>query len=383
MNSKLVNFNPDKILLSEKRLKSAYNRRKGEEVPVVEPNVFVPQYSPKETFEDFDKMLSNAVGWANNLSLTDNDLTPVILCYCTVVMIPNAFDCDIIFQNGQSPWVKHRITDINEVYALRPKPPQQTPVIKRQLDWIDYAQQKLGTDIPFWTPDIQTPFSVAAQVVEPQELLMACITNPKAVHYLCQIITDYTIEVWNKFLAKMEHPGFPGANFPCISDNIGLCIADDTPLIMLSPDMYKEFALPYNCQIGKTFGGVHIHCCGNYNHNVDNLLEITNIKSIQLHAGPGEFALPQTSIEDCPFNRARKKIAYFVDVNNVSRGNKYLNRNQDFFIEYVLPRLCTSELTGCILQGYGCGDEASLEQINDSLKWTRNQLFEYARFLEK
>ena len=372
-----LQFDPhsERIETAHRRLAAAYTRRPGAEVPVVEPNVFSSGISVKERFESLDNMLEHAVGWANALAATDNDWPPVLNTYCTVPMVPEAFGCRVLFREGHDATALPVLEDISDVWSLKPRRPEETPTIRRRSEWIEYAQRELGTEVPFWTADIQSPFSAAAQIVQPVELLAACISAPKAVHHLCRMVTDLSIEMMQKHIAQMEHPGFPGANFPSISANIGICIADDTPLIMLSPDMYREFAFPYNAELGEVFGGIHIHSCGDYRHNLDNLLDLPNIRSIQLHAGPGEFPLPETADEDEPFNRARRKVAYFVDTNEVARGDAYKGHNREHYAEYVLPRLRAGDLTGCILQS--CGTGQGLPDADAALSWTRRQLGEF------
>jgi hypothetical protein len=143
---------------------------------------------------------------------------------------------------------------------------------------------------------------------------------------------------------------------------------------MLSPSMYEEFALPYNSRIGEALGGVHIHSCGDYRHNLDNILKITNVRSIQLHAGRGEFPLPLTADADDPFNRARRRVACYVDVNDITRGDEYRGRYREHFGEYVLPRLIDGPLTGCILQSCGCPVDAGLTEVDAALLWTRQRV---------
>lgn len=375
-----LHFDPasDRIALALRRLRAAYNRRPGEDVPVVEIDVAAPIMTTQETLGDLDRMLERAAAWANHLAATDNDWPPAIIGYCTVAMIPEAFGCEVVFHPGQSPWARHAVRDIADVWKLRPCRVGDSPMIRREFEWIDYFQRKLGTAVPMWTPDIQSPFSVAAQIVEPEELLAACVTDPKAVHHICGMVTDFLIEWMSATLPRIENPGFPGANFPCIPENIGLCMADDTPLIMLSPAMYEEFALPYNCRIGEAFGGIHVHCCGDYRHNLDNLLRITNVRSIQVHGGPGEFPLPETADADDPFNRARRRLTVFVDTNEVARGGAYKGRYREHYAEYVLPRLRRGDMTGIILQSCGCAEGAGLDAVNDALRWTRAQLAEEA-----
>ncbi len=372
----LLNFNPDsgRINAAYKRLKSAYERNGHQRVPVVEPAVEADLLTTRQTLTDMELMLVKAVRWANNLAATDNDWPPVILGYCGVVMVAEAFGCEVVFTPGESPWAKHAVNNISNVWHLKPAAPLETPTIRRQFEWTDYAQRMLGTQVPMWTLDIQSPFSVAAQIVEPNELMTACITNPKAVHHVCNMITEYSIDMMESLLRKTERPGYPGANFPCICENIGLCLADDTPLIMLSPAMYEEFALPYNCRIAEAFGGMHVHSCGDYRHNLDNVLRIANVRSIQLHAGPGEFPLPENAQQDGPFNRARKHLTCFVDVNDVARGDKYKGRYREHYQEYVLPRICSGDMKEFIIQSCGCPQGDGLDRVNEQLKWTRTQL---------
>lgn len=372
-----LGFDPqaERIQTARQRLAAAYARQPGAEVPVVELEVCTLPHTPQQAFDDMDKMLDNAAAWANALAMTDNDWPPMIQNYCSVVMVPEAFGCEVVFAvDGQQPWARHAIFDIEKVWDLKPVPVGQSPVIKLQFEWTDYAQRKLGTEVPFWTLDIQSPFSVAAQIVEPCALLAACVTHPKEVHHVCKLVTEYWIEFMNKHLAQMEHPGFPGANFPSITENVGICIADDTPLIMLNPEMYREFALPYNSMLGELFGGVHIHCCGDYSHNLDNLLKTANIRSIQVHGGPGEFKLPETASQDHPFNRARQQISYFVDVNDIARGDQYRGKYRELLSEYVIPRLRTGDMAGCILQSCGCQPGSSIDDYKAAIAWTREQL---------
>ncbi len=366
-------FNPqsERIQIACRRLAAAYGRQADAEVPVVDQGGYCPVSSVRERFEDFETMIEHSVAWANSLASIDNDWPPFLEAFCTVPMVPEAFGSEIHFRETDIA-VRPVISNIDRVWSLVPKRLDETSTIKRMFDWIDYAQRKLGSEVPIWTADVQSPFSVAAQIVTPDELMAACITRPQAVHHLCRMVTDFTLAMMEKHIAQIDNPAFPGRNFPSIPDSIGICIADDTPLVMLSPEMYREFAFPYNAEIGEAFGGLHIHSCGDYRHNLDNLLSLPAIRSIQVHAGPGEFLLPESSDEEVAFNRARQKITYFVDANDVSRGDQYRGHPREHYSEYVLPRLRGSDLTGCILQSCGAGgDEAD---VGSAIRWTRQRL---------
>lgn len=365
-------FDPcsDRILLAQRRLRAGYACTPSAEAAVVDPGCgYGRRYAFRELFDDLDKMLEHATHWANALAACDNDWPPFIDTYCGVVMVPEAFGCRVMYTEGHDPWTEPALPDVSGVWALKPRRPAETPTLRRLSEWVDYAQRRLGTEVPIWTLDIQSPFSVAARVVEPQELLAACYTDPKAVHHLCGMIADYSIEVMQAHIAQMENPGFPGRNFPSIPDRIGVCIADDTPLVMLSPDMYREFALPYNSRIGEAFGGVHIHRCGDYRHNLDNICDITNVRSTQLHAGPSEFPLPASAQEPAPFNRVRRRLCCFVDSNPIAMGDTYRGHPRRHYAEYVLPRLLNERPAGLIVQSCGPGEDMSTAAA--ALDWTR------------
>jgi hypothetical protein len=219
----LLDFDPksERIALAHRRLKAAYDRREGAEVPVVDLGVPPGRFAPRERIEDLDKLLAHAAGWANSLAAVESDWPPHIDTFAGVVLVAEAFGCEVVWTPGADPWTRPALAEISGVWGLKPRRPAESPMIRRLSEWVDYAQRKLGTDLPMWTMDVQSPFSVAAHVVDPMELMTACITDPKAVHHLVGMITDYSIEMMRQHLAQMEHPGFPGRNYPSISENIG------------------------------------------------------------------------------------------------------------------------------------------------------------------
>ena len=367
-------FDPEspRIRLAHRRLEAAYDRRPGAEAPVVEPGGYARPYSTQEMLADLDKMLDHAVRWANAMAASDNDWPPFVDTFCGVCLVAEAFGCEVVSTPEADPWTRPAITATSQVPNLRPAKIGESYMARRLFEWVDFAQRRLGAAVPFWTMDIQSPFSVAAHVLDPEELMIACGTNPGPVHDLCRMIADYTIELMQKHLTQMEHPGFPGRNFPSISQNIGICIADDTPLIMLSPAMYAEFAVPYNNRIADALGGIHIHSCGDYRHNLDGILTVRNIRSVQIHAGAGEFPQPETAAEECAFHRARGRVTMLMDANGISRGDAYRSRPKDFYADYMLPRLGQAPLAGVILQS--CGPGQDLPDVHAGLRWTRERL---------
>ncbi|MGC8778258.1 MAG: hypothetical protein ACP5Q4_06225, partial [Candidatus Caldatribacteriaceae bacterium] len=62
-------------------------------------------------------------------------------------------------------------------------------------------------------------------------------------------------------------------------------------LALLSPKLYREFALPYLTRLSQTFGGVFIHSCGNFVHNLPVLREVKGLRGVN-------FGATETPVEE-------------------------------------------------------------------------------------
>jgi hypothetical protein len=59
----------------------------------------------------------------------------------------------------------------------------------------------------------------------------------------------------------------------------GVWISDDD-CVIISPDLYKEFVVPYNARVFKTFGGGTLHYCGSAQHQFENFLNTEGLTGI-------------------------------------------------------------------------------------------------------
>jgi hypothetical protein len=75
----------------------------------------------------------------------------------------------------------------------------------------------------------------------------------------------------------------------CIADqqvytgeHAGVWFSDDDAVLM-SPETYREFIVPYNSRILQAFGGGCIHYCGNATHHADNFLATEGLKALNIY----------------------------------------------------------------------------------------------------
>lgn len=145
--------------------------------------------------------------------------------------------------------------------------------------------QRLGTQRLYCsTIDFQGPLNTAALLWEQSDFMVAMCETPETVHAFLDKVTDQLIRVM-KYLIKETHGKICSNVWPYIwlPSDMGISITEDY-MPLLSPAMYREFGIPYVERISRAFGGVFIHCCGAYEHQISNLIHSDiNILGLEFH----------------------------------------------------------------------------------------------------
>lgn len=141
---------------------------------------------------------------------------------------------------------------------------------------IDYFLTETEGRFPIVLPDPQGPMSLACQLWKTEELFIAMIESPEAVHQIMRLCTTATIEFFH-FLFRT----FGRANFiptHCMSyiyrkPGEGVSISEDM-FGVLSPGQLQEFLVPYVNEIAREFGPLVVHSCGDCSRKLDVLMQI-------------------------------------------------------------------------------------------------------------
>ena len=157
------------------------------------------------------------------------------------------------------------------------------------MEFTDYFVAETRGRYPIGLTDLQGPLNSAYLVWEPTAFMVAMYTNPKEVHHLMRLMTDLIIAFVKEQRARS--PQFLPCHFPPVwlPDGQGIAISEDC-LAVLSPKLYREFALPYVNEISEEFGGVFIHSCGNILHQLDNLAQVHNLRGLNFGVSETPFA---------------------------------------------------------------------------------------------
>lgn len=129
-------------------------------------------------------------------------------------------------------------------------------------------------DLFLRTPDFQGPVNTLALVMDQQEMMMGMVTDPEAIHAALDSITDTLIAFHQRLRAELGGGRVIGNIWPYtfLPEPLGIAITQDL-MPLLSPDLYREFEIPRLRRIAEAFGGVQIHCCGKYGHQLPVLKE--------------------------------------------------------------------------------------------------------------
>lgn len=195
---------------------------------------------------------------------------------------------------GENIFIEPIAHSVEDALAKTPAPPDHPDLdAARALRLYNELCARLDTT-SLWlrTPDMQGPLNTAGQIFEQEEMLIAMLTEPEEMHKfltsVCSFIIDYAKHLHAASGNRVCGNLWPYTFFPCRN---GIAFTEDM-MPLLSAEIYREFALPYLRQLGDAFGGLHIHCCGEWARHAENLHAAKlPLRAIECH-------FPFTPVED-------------------------------------------------------------------------------------
>ncbi len=207
-----------------------------------------------------------------------------------VGVFASAFGCKMKFPWDQMPWSYPVIKagdDAQKVYDLEP-PDVRDGLLGDVLAFAEYFDQKAEHRFPIAMTDLQGPADTAYLIWDSCDFMVAMYDHPKEVHHLMRLVTDLIIKFVKEFRSKVKEmipAHFPPAYLP---DEMGITVSEDV-LAVLSPQLYEEFSLPYLNELSEEFGGIMIHSCGNFEHQLDILDKVHNLRAINFGVTETKF----------------------------------------------------------------------------------------------
>ncbi len=276
------------------------------------------------------QVLSQIIGneIRNSLKIGD-DWVPHLMPQLGTGVFASAFGAEVEYLTHNLPWAKPIIRkedNYDKVFSLKP-PSVYSGQLKTIFEFTKFANFFTRKKYPISATDLQGPADTAYLMWHPQSLILAMYDSPDSVHYLMRLCTDLFIKYIEEH-AKLCKEFIPFHHPPLwISYGEGICISDDI-LAVFNADLWKTFVLPYVNEISEKFGGIIIHSCGNFAHQIENLKQVHNLKGIN-------FGVTETNF-DIVWQAFGGKIAVIPHIG--------LNSNNTFkdeieFVNFILDRV--------------------------------------------
>jgi uroporphyrinogen-III decarboxylase len=300
-------FSKERLERSRKRLEAIWRLSQPEDrIPFVFKN---PPHEPKiredffmEAGYDEETSLKYQIDVIKSRSFIDDDYIPSLFPGLRQGAIPTAFGCEEVLE-GDHFWCKPlMIKETKDIYKL--KKPQFNKVggTRLFLERIKYFRKKTKGQLPIHICDMQGPLDVASAIWGYQQFLTALYDYPDEVHFLLNLATESIIEFIRLQMEAAAGDIIPMHCWAVVWMPIGkgISISEDLAPI-LSPELYKEFGIPYHEKIAQEFGGVFIHSCGNFSHNLDNLKNTKGLIGMN-------FSISETPLESVVTQMGNKYV---------------------------------------------------------------------------
>jgi len=196
-------------------------------------------------------------------------------------VLASGFGIPIIKNFKQDPAVD--ISPIKEPSAIKKlelPDPNQDGLMPQVIKTLKYFKE--NCDLPRGVTDCQGPLTSALSVVGYDNFSYWMYDYPNLIHELMDKVTEALIQ-WvksQKAIADipLETESYPlGVRMP--EGYGGVWISDDDAVIM-GTEHYREFVVPYNSRILKSFGGGCIHYCGNATQHIDNYVNTEGLTAV-------------------------------------------------------------------------------------------------------
>ena len=138
---------------------------------------------------------------------------------------------------------------------------------------------KISKYVKMYHPELQGPLDIA-ELLWGGEMFYAMYDEPELVHALLSLIT----ETFTEFLTHWEriYPLDPEINSYRFYHYLGGILLRCDSAMNLSPELYREFAVPYDTKLYERFGGGAMHFCGRGDHYIEELSKVPGLTGINL-----------------------------------------------------------------------------------------------------
>ena len=251
-------------------------------------------------------------------------------CYATTswpIALATAFGGRVMPSPDANPWIEPVVHVPEDVYKVILPDPLAGEVGKAVARY-RHTLERLEGYVPPRVPDMQGPLMVAAMLWKQEDFLLAMHDHPKEVHHLVGVATDHIISVYRWFRDTWPDAymvGYPSCYMP---REFGVGMTEDF-MHLLSPDLYREFGLPYVNRISREFGGIFFHCCGVFKQHWPTVKQFHNLRGMDTQY---PYSRPEDLFEAFP------DVVHSMTLDYAERRRNFSGGDPDAFLKFLLAR---------------------------------------------
>lgn len=180
-------------------------------------------------------------------------------------------------QMAERHWVDKVLEDFSEIDTLE-KPKVTSGLVGEAIE--KTRELVKTTEFSIRSLDLQSPITVATQLLGVSEIFTAMYDDPKRLHKLLDLLTDFTIDVIEA-QREAAQGRFAPVYWPWLwsPGEVGIELSDDY-MLSLSPEQFDEFSLPCLSRLAEHFGGLFLHSCSIYERNLPSIAKIPNLRGV-------------------------------------------------------------------------------------------------------
>lgn len=181
------------------------------------------------------------------------------------------------FHENQAPAVRPMFHSVKEILAADPVPLEQTEAGRHILEMTEFFMDRTKGRVPVSMTDVQSPVNMLSYLLPVTELFMEVYDDPEGVKEAAML----TAGLLAPFLKKQREIigdalASPGHGFASSTLWNGIGLSDDNS-IMLSEEDYEELFQPADEWLGRQFGGLVFHSCGNWENKISMVKQLNGI----------------------------------------------------------------------------------------------------------
>jgi len=253
------------------------------------PTVELSQININDALEDHDLMLRSqlsTVSWA--LSRPNVNLC-IRANYGTGIMT-SIFGAKIFKmprENNTLP-TTHSFNDTEKIREIYEKgiPDISTGFGKNVFEFGELCREvfekypKIKKYVKMYHPDTQGPLDVT-ELLWGGEMFYAMYDEPELVHGVLSLVCDTYCKVLDRWFELFTRNSYMNPHWNTLWHRGTIMIRNDSAM-NLSPELYDEFAAPYDGRLLDYYDGGVVHFCGRGDHYIESLCSIPKLYGINM-----------------------------------------------------------------------------------------------------